>query len=74
LPCFDIRHETLHAPGENDHVRTFLNRRGCQGERIIGLCCKLKEQEIEFMIRKNAEALLGLEETAERRRPAKKGA
>jgi hypothetical protein len=34
----------------------------------------IKEQEIEFMIKKNAEGLLGLEETAERRLPAKKGA
>jgi hypothetical protein len=34
----------------------------------------IKEKEIEFMIRKNAETLLGLEEAAERRLPAKKGA
>jgi len=34
----------------------------------------IKEQEIEFMIRKNSETLLGLEEAAERRLPAKKGA
>jgi hypothetical protein len=34
----------------------------------------IKEHEIEFMIKKNAEALLGLEETAERHLPAKKGA
>ncbi len=34
----------------------------------------IKEQEIEFMIRKNAETLLGLEEAAERRLPARKGA
>lgn len=34
----------------------------------------IKEKEIEFMIRKNSETLLGLEETAERRLPAKKGA
>jgi hypothetical protein len=34
----------------------------------------IKEKEIEFMIRKNSETLLGLEEAAERRLPAKKGA
>lgn len=34
----------------------------------------IKEREIELMIRNNAEALLGLEEAAERRLPAKKGA
>jgi len=34
----------------------------------------IKEHEIEFMIKKNAEALLGLEEAAERRLPARKGA
>lgn len=34
----------------------------------------IKEHEIEFMIKKNEEALLGLEEAAERRLPAKKGA
>ena len=34
----------------------------------------IKEHEIELMIRKNSEALLGLEEAAERRLPAKKGA
>jgi hypothetical protein len=34
----------------------------------------IKEHEIEFMIKNNAEVLLGLEEAAERRLPAKKGA
>jgi hypothetical protein len=34
----------------------------------------VKEQEIELMIRKNAEGLLGLEQAAERRLPATKGA
>ncbi|HEU5412111.1 MAG TPA: DUF6282 family protein [Candidatus Angelobacter sp.] len=34
----------------------------------------IKEQEIEFMIKKNAEALLGLESSAERHLPTKKGA
>jgi len=34
----------------------------------------VKEKEIEFMIKGNAEGLLGLEEAAERRLPAKKGA
>ena len=34
----------------------------------------IKEKDIEFMIRKNSETLLGLEESSERRLPAKKGA
>jgi hypothetical protein len=41
-------------------------------EKLLGI--GIKEHEIEFMIKKNAEGLLGLEETAERRLPAKKGA